>query len=85
MTKLRDNYNKTKPTHRQIKKNKQKQINKDNVALMCTFLQEKWKNEVNFVCEHCLRCAYESELNDIQGYVTDEDLIKSSNYKLEHK
>lgn len=85
MGKLKDNYNKAKPTQRQVNKNKQKQITDSNNIAMCSFLGKKWNNAVNFSCGHCLKEAYESELNNVQGYVTDEELIESSNYKLKHK
>jgi len=52
---------------------------------MCIFLKNKWKNDVKFTCFNCLQLAYESEVNETNGYVTDEDLIKSSNNKLRHK
>lgn len=85
MGKLKDNYNKIKPTPRQIKKNKQKQITESNTIAMCSLLETKWGNNVTFSCRHCLQNAYESELNETQGYVTDEELIQSSNNKLKHK
>ena len=52
---------------------------------MCEFLEKKWNNKVNFTCNNCVIEAYNHELNDTQGYVTDEELIKSSNNKLKHK
>ena len=85
MGKLKDNYNKAKPTQRQVKKNRQKEITDSNNAAMCSFLEKKWNNTVHFSCEHCLKEAYDSELNNTQGYVTDEELIESSNNKLKHK
>lgn len=85
MGKLKDNYNKYKPTKRQIKK--QKNDNTDNIAFnkMRDFLEKKWNNTISYSCGHCLQEAYSSELNDTQGYVTDEELIISSNNKLKHK
>lgn len=85
MGKLRDSYNKCKPTDRQIKK--QNKHNSDNIKFnkMCDFLEKKWNNKVIYKCVHCLQEAYESEVNNTQGYVTDEELIISSNNKLKHK
>jgi hypothetical protein len=52
---------------------------------MCVFLEKKWNNTITYNCSHCLQEAYNSELNNIQGYITDEELIISSNNKLKHK
>jgi hypothetical protein len=73
-----------------LKKNKYEIIKKQNKIadeqkIMCIFLKNKWKNDVKFTCFNCLQLAYESEVNETNGYVTDEDLIKSSNNKLRHK
>lgn len=88
MGKMKDAYNKIKPTSRQIKKQKQQQVDEQIVNNMCVFLKEKWKideiDDVKFTCNHCLKIAYDSELNDINGYVTDDDLIESSNNRLRH-
>ena len=51
---------------------------------MKQFLEEKWSKKVNYTCDHCLEIAYLSELNGTTGYVTDDDLIILSNYKLKH-
>jgi hypothetical protein len=85
MGKLKDNYNKCKPTNRQIKKQTNKMNDADRVHNMCHFLENKWHNAVTYKCEHCLQEAYCSELNNTQGYITDEELIASSNNKLKHK
>ena len=52
---------------------------------MIEFLENKWKNKVCYTCESCLEIAYTSELSNTTGYVTDEELIESSNNKLQHK
>jgi hypothetical protein len=52
---------------------------------MRDFLEKKWNNTITYTCIHCLQEAYNSELNNIQGYITDEELIISSNNKLKHK
>jgi len=85
MGKLKDAYNKCKPTDRQIKK--QIKNNADNIKFnkMCEFLEKKWNNTIAYKCVHCLQEAYDSEVNNIQGYITDEELIASSNNKLKHK
>jgi len=67
MGKLKDNYNKIKLTQRQMKKNGKKQIKERNILTMCSFLEQKWNNEINFYCNHCLQIAYESVLNNTQG------------------
>ncbi len=85
MGKLKDAYNKCKPTNRQIKKQKQNNTDKIEFNKMRDFLEKKWNNTIKYSCGHCLRDAYESELNDKQGYVTDEELIISSNNKLKPK
>ena len=76
MGKLKDNYNKKKPNMKLLKKH-----NKiaDEQTVMCNYLKTKWKNDINFKCFNCLKLAYESEINETYGYVTDEDLIISSN------
>ena len=85
MGKLKDSYNKCKPTKRQIKKQNKDDINKINCNNMCEFLEKKWNNNVTYNCANCLQEAYDSELNNTQGYITDEELIASSNNKLKHK
>jgi hypothetical protein len=52
---------------------------------MRVFLEKKWNNTITYNCGYCLKEAYYSELNNTQGYVTDEELIISSNNKLKHK
>ena len=71
-----------------IKKNRQKNKLKKKAAEsvklsnMKQFLEEKWSKKINYTCDHCLEIAYLSELNSTTGYVTDDDLIILSNYKL---
>ncbi len=62
-----------------------KQKKNNQTKKMIDFLEEKWKNKVSFTCEECLKIAYSSELSNTTGYVTDEELIKSSNNKLQQK
>ena len=85
MGKLKDAYNKCKPTNRQIKKQNKHNNDKIKFDKMCEFLEKKWNNNITYNCIHCLQEAYYSELNNTQGYVTDEELIVSSNNKLKHK
>jgi hypothetical protein len=85
MGKLKNAYNKCKPTNRQIKKQKKDIIDNINFYKMCDFLKKKWNNTITYKCINCLQEAYNSELNNIQGYITDEELIISSNNKLKHK
>jgi len=85
MGKLTDAYNKAKPTKRQIKKLNQRHNHTIQLDKMCQFLQKKWNNTITYTCQHCLLEAYYCQLNDIQGYVTDEELIASSNNILKYK
>lgn len=85
MGKQKDGYNKCKPTYRQIKKQKKDNIINNKLNEMTKFLEQKWNQNVVYTCSHCLKEAYDSECNDTQGYVTDEELIISSNNKLKHK
>jgi hypothetical protein len=52
---------------------------------MISYLETKWNNTITYTCVNCLQEAYNSEINNYNGYITDEDLIKSSKYKLRHK
>lgn len=78
-----------KPTNRQMKKQMKTQMKAKSDAIefnkMCDFLEKKWKHTITYSCGHCLQEAYYSEVNDTQGYVTDEELIVSSNHKLKPK
>lgn len=87
MGKLKDNYEKKKPTRRQQNKIK-KSLNEDNhCEYMCSFLKTKWNvNSIHYQCTHCLQIAYESEMNGgDRGYITDEELIACSNGKMQCK
>lgn len=68
-------------------KKKDRQRNKEAKVKqnMISFLETKWQNTINYTCYACLQEAYNSEMNDCQGYVTDEELIKSSKHKLKQK
>ncbi len=83
--KLKKNYNSIKPTKRQQKKQVAKEKEAVDLNQMVQYLESKWKNKVTFSCSHCLTEAYTSVMNDTNGYVTDEELIKSSNNTLKHK
>jgi len=74
-----------KRTEKQMKRmrEKEEELNKRNE--MIQFLGERYKKEIKYSCEHCLKIAYESEKNGTKGYVTDDELIEASNYKLIHK
>jgi len=85
MSKMKDTYNKCKPTDRQIKKQNKNNTNNIKLNEMCDFLEKKWNNTVTYKCANCLQEAYNCELNDTEGYITDEELIISSNNKLKHK
>ena len=70
---------------KKIKKQAKKEIDTVKFNAMRNFLEQKWKRTVTYTCVNCLQEAYNSELNNTQGYVTDEDLIVSSNNTLKHK
>ena len=82
---LKNNYNAVKPSKRQVKKLKQEETNLIKQQMMINFLENKWKNDITFSCSHCLEEAYNSILNNEIGYITDEELITSSNNILQHK
>ena len=67
------------------KKEKTIKEKSENLSKMLTFLENKWNNKVCYTCECCLQEAYLSEVNNKDGYVTDEELVLSSNNKLQYK
>ena len=56
-----------------------------NIQHMIEFLEKTWNNKVQFTCLECLKTAYESVKQNKNGYITDEDLMESSNYTLRYK
>ncbi len=52
---------------------------------MFTFLENKWNDKVCYTCKSCLQEVYLSKINNKDGYVTDEELVNSSNNKLKYK
>lgn len=72
-------------TKKALTKIQQKDDELNKLNDMVTFLQEKYKRTVKYSCVHCLKTAYESEINGITGYVTDDELVESSNNKLKYK
>lgn len=71
---------------KKIVKNVQKkecELKKQNDMII--FLEQKYKRTIKYSCVHCLKTAYESEINGITGYVTDDELVESSNGKLKYK
>ncbi len=48
-------------------------------------LEKLFKRPVKYSCDSCLQVAYESIRDGRNGYVTDEELIESSNNRLRHK
>jgi hypothetical protein len=85
MGKLTDAYNKCNPTKRQINKQRKQHNSKLDSKCMCDFLESQWKTTIKYTCECCLLEAYNSEVANVQGYVTDEDLLISSKHKLKPK
>tara|TARA_Y100000992_G_C20892332_1_gene316961 strand:+ start:272 stop:502 length:231 start_codon:yes stop_codon:yes gene_type:complete len=74
-----------KRTKKTLKKDQQKDDELNKLNDMITFLEEKYQRTVKYSCVHCLKTAYESEINGITGYVTDDELVESSNNKLKYK
>jgi IMP cyclohydrolase len=73
-------------TLRQLKKQKKQKKEDENIKFMLCELEKKWKNNnIKYNCIHCLKNAYFSVVNNTNGYVSDEDLILSSNNNLKHK
>ena len=68
--------------NRQKNKLKKKEAENAKLLHMKQILEEKWRKKVNYTCCHCLEIAYLCELQNTTGYVTDEELIISSNNKL---
>jgi hypothetical protein len=66
------------------KLHKRKQKEEKELEFMIDTLEKKWKNKVNYTCIQCLTIAYKSVVGEYNGYVTCEDLIKSSNNTLRH-
>ena len=74
-----------KRTEKKNKKQKEAEQEKEKIVEMIQYLQEKYKTEIKYSCLECLKVAYNSEKNGTRGYVTDDELIECSNYKLFHK
>lgn len=62
-----------------------KSSKKQDIEIMLSTLKKYYSNDIQYSCIHCLKEAYLSIIYDKTGYITDEELIKSSNYKLKHK
>ena len=73
-----------KRTKKALTKIQQKDDELNKLNDMVIFLEEKYKRPVKYSCVHCLKSAYESEINGITGYVTDDELVESSNNKLKY-
>jgi len=59
--------------------------NVDELLKMIQFLEKEWNFECkNYNCPNCLKKAYNCVINDTNGYITDDELIVASNYKLKH-
>ena len=68
------------------KEKKKLNVNHNTYSEYCKEKLEKiFKNEIKYTCECCLQTSYESLCEGNNGYVTDEELIKSSNNLLKHK
>ena len=65
-------------------KRSEKRKKKAELDAIMSFLESRYKRKIKYTCIHCLKHAYRCEKENTSGYVTDEDLIESSNYKLKH-
>ena len=74
-----------KRTKKKLQKIQQKEDELNKLNDMIIFLEEKYKRTIKYSCVYCLKTAYESEINGVTGYVTDEELVESSNNKLQYK
>lgn len=84
--KLKSTYNSIKPTKRQGKKQKQNLLNEQLNKQMALTLENKLGNKINYNCEHCLKTAYDIITGcDNSGYITDDELLKSTNNMLRRK
>jgi len=70
--------------HKKNKNSEKKDKKREEEQMMKDYLETKWKKNVSYTCIHCLQRAYLSEINQTQGYVTDEELILCSGNKLMH-
>jgi hypothetical protein len=67
------------------KKLRQKARHDAELQKMISTLESVWRRPVKYTCENCLREAYCSVVNNVNGYVTDDELIISSKNTLRHK
>ncbi len=74
----------TKKTKASRQEKKRENQEKELLGMIET-LEREWKRPVKYSCVNCLRDAYDSVIAKRNGYVTDEELIESSNHTLRHK
>ena len=68
------------------KKKRSKKLKKEKeLKLMIETLESAWKTEIKYTCIECLKTAYLSVKNNTNGYITDDDLMESSNNTLKYK
>jgi len=71
-----------KRTEKRLKKAIKKEEELDEII---RFLENRYKRKIKYTCLVCLQHAYKCEKEGrINGYVSDDDLIESSNNKLKH-
>ena len=71
-----------KRTDKRFKKAQKKE---EELEEIIKFLEKRYKRKIKYTCIHCLKHAYKCDKEErINGYVTDADLIESSNNKLKH-
>lgn len=53
------------------KKNRRRIRYIQDTQYMINYLETKWNNKIRYSCVSCLQEAYNSEINNYQGYITD--------------
>ena len=70
------------PKRKKERARKRKEL---EIQRMVHFLENTWNNKVQYTCLECLKTAYESVKQNKNGYITDEELMESSNHTLRYK
>jgi hypothetical protein len=71
--KLKENYNLAKPNLKREKKDADKQL---ELKQMQEYLERTWRHPVSYKCTNCLRTAYLNQINDANGYISEDDLYQ---------
>ena len=67
------------------KKERARKRKEMEIQQMIEFLEKTWNNKVHYTCLECLKTAYESVKQNMNGYITDEELMESSGNTLRYK